>query len=79
MNWRDRISADPQVCHGKACIRGTRIMVSVVLDNLAEGHTAQEIIREYPSLALEDIQAAVAYAAELAREQIVLMPSASDT
>lgn len=65
----DRISVDPQVCHGKACIRGTRIMVSVILDNLAEGATAEEILAQYPALALEDVQAGVAYAAVLAREE----------
>ena len=71
MNWRDRITVDPNVCHGKACVKGTRIMVSVVLDNLAAGSTADEIITSYPSLKQEDIQAAIAYAAELAREGIV--------
>ncbi len=71
MNWRDRITADPQICHGKACIKGTRIMVSVILDNLAAGEPAEEIIKSYPSLTRDDIQAAMQYAAELARERIV--------
>jgi len=48
MKWRDRITADPSVCHGKACIKGTRIMVSVILDNLAEGVNEQEILKNYP-------------------------------
>jgi uncharacterized protein (DUF433 family) len=69
IDWRERIGADPAICHGKPCIKGTRIMVSVVLDNLAEGLTAEEIVAEYPSLALEDVRAAMAYAAELAREE----------
>jgi uncharacterized protein (DUF433 family) len=69
IDWRERIAADPAICHGKPCIKGTRIMVSVVLDNLAEGLTAQEIVAEYPSLVLEDVQAAMAYAADLAREE----------
>jgi uncharacterized protein (DUF433 family) len=73
VNWQERISVDPLVCHGKACIKGTRIMVSVVLDNLAAGVSPEEILRSYPSLSSEDIQAAVAYAAELARERIVLV------
>ena len=72
MNWAERISVNPGVCHGKACIRGTRIMVSVVLDNLAAGLSAAEILRSYPSLAAADILAAVAYAAELARERELL-------
>lgn len=71
MNWRERITVDPQVCHGKACIKGTRIMVSVVLDNLAAGLSPKEILASYPSLSLDDIQAAIAYAAELARERVV--------
>ena len=68
MDWRERISVDPLVCHGKACIKGTRIMVSVILDNLAADVSPEEILESYPSLSLEDIQAAIAYAAELARE-----------
>lgn len=71
MNWPDYITIDPFVCHGKACIKGTRIMVSVVLDNLAVGLTPDEIIRSYPSLDRAAIQAAIAYAAELARERVV--------
>ena len=72
--WQDRISVNPKVCHGKACIRGTRIMVSVVLDNLAAGVSHEEILRSYPSLTPDDIQAALAYAAELARERSVPLP-----
>ena len=74
MNWRDRVSVDPSVCHGKACITGTRIMVSVILDNLAEGVSYDEILASYPSLGREDIQATIAYAAELTKEQVVAMP-----
>jgi len=71
MNWRERITVDPLVCHGKACIKGTRIMVSVILDNLAEGVNEQEILKSYPSLVSDDIKAAIAYAAELSRERLV--------
>ncbi len=71
MNWTDRITVNPQVCHGKACIKGTRIMVSVILDNLAAGVGYDEVIRSYPSLSQEDIQAAIAYAADLARERLI--------
>ena len=67
----DRITVDPLVRHGQACIGGTRIPVSVVLDNLAAGVPVPEIVQSYPSLTHEDIQAALAYAAELAREQIL--------
>jgi uncharacterized protein (DUF433 family) len=68
-NWTDRIRIDPAVCHGKPCIEGTRIMVAVVLDNLADGLTPDEIVEEYPPLALQDVHVAIAYAAVLAREE----------
>ena len=70
----DRISINPQVCHGQACIKGTRIMVSVILDNLAAGAARDEILSSYPPLAEADIDAALAYAAELARERTVRIP-----
>lgn len=66
----ERITVNPNVCHGKACIRGTRIMVSVILDNLAAGVHKEEILKSYPALTIEDVNAASAYAAELAHEQI---------
>jgi uncharacterized protein (DUF433 family) len=75
MDWRERITVDPAICHGKACITGTRIMVSIILDNLAAGVEEARILQNYPSLALEDIKAAIGYAAELARERIVLVPA----
>ncbi len=66
-----RIPVDPQVCFGKPCIRGTRIWVSLILDNLAEGVTPEELMRSYPQLTLEDIRAAIAYAAETTREFVI--------
>ncbi len=77
MDWRERITVDPAICHGHACIKGTRIMASVVLDNLAAGASADELLRSYPSLSAPDIQAAIAYAAELARERFVRLPTGS--
>ncbi len=71
MTWRDRIVADPAICHGQATIRGTRIMVSVVLDNLADGSSVDEIVQSYPSLTVDDVRAAMAYAADLARERVL--------
>jgi len=70
MNWRDRISTDPNICHGKACIRGTRVMVSVILDNLAAGESVEDIMHSY-HLEREDIQAALHYAADLARDRVL--------
>jgi len=74
LEWQERISINPLVCHGKTCIRGTRIMVSVILDNLAAGLPLEELLQSYPSLHELDIQAALAYAAELAREGTADLP-----
>jgi uncharacterized protein (DUF433 family) len=57
----NRISINPKICHGKPCIAGTRIMVSVILDNLAEGVPEAEILKDYPSLCPEDIKAVITY------------------
>ncbi len=58
-NWQERISTNPAICHGKPCITGTRIMVWVILDNLADGLTPDEIVTDYPPLTLIDIRAAM--------------------
>jgi uncharacterized protein (DUF433 family) len=65
-----RVTVDPNVCAGKPCIRGTRIYIAIILDALAEGLTPEEIIDHYPELTLEDIRAALAYAAELSLENV---------
>ena len=75
MKWQDYIVVDPMICHGRATIKGTRVMVSVVLDNFAAGLSVDEILTTYPSLTRESIQAAIAYAAELTREQVVSLPA----
>ncbi|MBP7053936.1 MAG: DUF433 domain-containing protein [Phycisphaerae bacterium] len=75
MNWTDYITVDPQVCHGKACIKGTRIMVSVILDNLADGRSVEQVVVDYPALTPETVRAAIAYAAELSHERIVRLPA----
>lgn len=74
MDWREHIDVDPDICHGKARIDGTRIPVSIVLDNLAAGVSYAELRDNYPSLTDEDIRASLAYAAELSREEIVDLP-----
>jgi len=71
MNWKERITVSPSVCHGKVCIKGTRVMVSVILDNLAMGIKEKEILKSYPTLESLDIKAAMAYAAELSHERIL--------
>jgi uncharacterized protein (DUF433 family) len=74
-SWHERVVADPAICHGKPCIKGTRIFVSIILDNLAEGNSEAQILADYPGLTHEDILAAVGYAADLARERIVAYPA----
>ena len=68
-NLLDRISVDPKVCHGQPCIRGTRIMVYLVLELLESGLGQDRIIKEYyPQLTTEDIEACLHYAASLIRD-----------
>jgi uncharacterized protein (DUF433 family) len=69
-----RISENPEVCFGKPCIRGTRVWVSLIVDNLAAGATEDEILAAYPALERQDIRAALAYAAEMTREHHVALP-----
>ena len=73
----DRISIDPKIGFGKPCIKGTRIWVSLILDFLASGESEAQILAAYPQLEPDDIRAALAYAAEVARERIVPVPSAA--
>jgi uncharacterized protein (DUF433 family) len=75
MDWRPYITANPEILHGTVCFRGTRIPVSVVLDNLASGEQPATILAEYPTLKPEHIPAAIGYAADLARERIVQLPA----
>lgn len=67
----ERISIDPQVCHGQACVRGTRIMAWLIVQYLANGDSIDEILEAYPSLTREDVRACLSYAAELARERVL--------
>jgi uncharacterized protein (DUF433 family) len=70
-----RISINPNICFGKPCIRGTRIWVSLIIDNLAEGVSERELLEAYPQLKPEDIRAALAYAAEMTREHVIPIPT----
>jgi uncharacterized protein (DUF433 family) len=72
----ERIAIAPEICGGRPCIRGTRLWVSLVLDNLADGITEGELRAEYPELSHEDVLAAIAYGAEAARERIIAVPGA---
>ena len=71
-DWRDHLVSDPQICHGQLCAKGTRVLVTNILDSLAEGASRKEILGSYPTLKPEHIDAALAYAAELAREESLL-------
>ncbi|MGC9781211.1 MAG: DUF433 domain-containing protein [Candidatus Heimdallarchaeota archaeon] len=66
-DWKAQISSKVTICHGKVCIKGTRVMISVILDCLAEGMTEDEILIDYPSLKKGDVNIAIQYAASLAR------------
>ena len=74
MRWQDRIVIEPDLHHGDPCIKGTRIPVAMIVGSLADGMTPDEIREAYPQLTGEDIQAALAYAAEVIRQDI-LSPS----
>ncbi len=76
MKWQDRISANPNVCHGKPCIKGTRVLVSVVLADVAVGEPFETIMNGY-HIEREDIQAALLFAADLAQDRYAPLPEAS--
>jgi uncharacterized protein (DUF433 family) len=69
-----RITTDPSICFGKPCIRGTRIWVSLIVENLADGVAESELLAAFPQLTRDDIRAALAYAAEITRERVILLP-----
>jgi uncharacterized protein (DUF433 family) len=75
----ERISVDPKVCFGKPCIRGTRIWVALIVDNLAEGVSEGELLAAYPALKREDIRAALAFAAEMTRERVIPLATEAAT
>ncbi len=72
-NLLQRIFVDPTICHGKPCIRGHRVWVSLILDLLADGLTSEQVLAEYPGLEPDDIRACVAYGAEMTRERVVVI------
>jgi uncharacterized protein (DUF433 family) len=77
MNWRDRISIDPKINHGRPCIKGTRVPVSVIVGSIAEGHTPERVIESWPQLTAEDIKAALKFAAAVASDADA-MPTIDD-
>jgi uncharacterized protein (DUF433 family) len=73
---RDRIVIDPSICHGQACVKGTRIPVHQLVRMLANGDAIEDLLADYPSLEREDILACLDYAAGLAEEQVIILPEA---
>jgi uncharacterized protein (DUF433 family) len=72
VNWREYLVSDPNICAGQLCAKGTRVLVTIILDSLAEGTSREDILHSYPSLQPRHIEAALAYAAELAHEESLL-------
>jgi uncharacterized protein (DUF433 family) len=72
IDWREHLASDPAICGGQLCARGTRVLVTNILDSLAEGASREEILVSYPTLQPEHVNAAIAYAAELAHEESLL-------
>ena len=70
-SWKNHISINPEICHGRACIKGTRVMISVIIDNIAEGHTLDDIVENYPTITHDDIKAAIFYASAITREKVL--------
>ena len=71
-DWRDRVVVDPEIHHGDPCIRGTRVPVSVIVGSVADGLSPDEIRAAYPQLSVEDVRAALAYAAEILHREVIL-------
>ena len=76
MNWQNHISSDPNICHGSACINGTRVMISVLVDGIAAGETVEDVAASY-DVGVDDVRAALRYAAELTRERILPSPTSA--
>jgi uncharacterized protein (DUF433 family) len=72
INWKEHITIDPAIHHGEPCITGTRISVAIIVGSLADGMTTEEILKAYPQLSATDVQAALAYAADVMRQELLL-------
>lgn len=72
ISWQDRVVVDAEVHHGEACIKGTRVPVRMIVGSLADGMSSDEIQEEYPQLSKDDIQAALAYAAEVLHQEALI-------
>jgi uncharacterized protein (DUF433 family) len=72
ISWQEHITINPQLHHGDPCIKGTRVPVATIIGSLADGMTADDIIEAYPQLQLVDIQAALAYAADMMHQDMLI-------
>ena len=72
VDWKERVVIDPQIHHGDPCVKGTRIPVSIIVGSIADGMSMDEVRAAYPQLSVEDVQAALAYAAEVLRQEIII-------
>jgi uncharacterized protein (DUF433 family) len=70
--WKEHVTIDPDVHHGDPCIKGTRIPVTTIVGSLADGMTIEEILEAYPQLAPADVQATLAYAADVMRREVLI-------
>jgi uncharacterized protein (DUF433 family) len=72
VDWKDRVILDPEIHHGDPCIKGTRVPVTIIVGSVADGLSPDEIRIAYPQLSVEDIRAALAYAAEVLHREVIL-------
>jgi uncharacterized protein (DUF433 family) len=72
INWQEHITIDKDIHHGEPCIKGTRVPVAIIVGSIADGMSVEEILREYPQIKRESIRAALAYAADAVRQEILL-------
>ncbi|MFH1235610.1 MAG: DUF433 domain-containing protein [Parcubacteria group bacterium] len=71
-NWQNFVTIDPEIHHGEPCIKGTRVPVALLVGSIADGMTIEEVVNEYPQITREAVQAALAYAADVIRQEILL-------
>ncbi|MEW6717569.1 MAG: DUF433 domain-containing protein [Chloroflexota bacterium] len=72
IQWQDYVSIDPEIHHGEPCLKGTRIPVAMIVGSIADGMTTEELVKEYPQVTVEAVRAALAYAADVVRQEILL-------
>lgn len=72
INWKNFVAIDPEIHHGEPCIKGTRVPVAMLVGSIADGMTIEEVMKEYPQVTREAVRAALAYAADVLRREIIL-------